>query len=79
MSPKKKVAPRKPGRPTKKTPARIKDAIKYVKIGLSERTASDMIGVDFSTWVRWKRKDKSFATSIKRARSTAIYKVTTNN
>lgn len=76
-TPVKKKPRTRTGRPTKKTPVRIRDAIKYVKIGLSERTASDMIGVDFKTWLSWKKKDKTFSTSIKKAKSGAIVKATT--
>jgi len=67
----------KGGRPTKKTPQTITDAIKYLKIGLSEATACDLIGIDISTWTRWKQKDLGFAQDIKRAKSDAIVKATT--
>ena len=72
-----KRKPKKRGRPTKRTPKKILDAVKYLEIGLSERTASDMIGIDFSTWIRWKKADPIFATTLLKAKTGAIVKATT--
>jgi hypothetical protein len=74
----KKAKPKKKiGRPTKLTVKTKKDIMGILRLGLSERTAQEFIGVNHSTFERWKNNNKTFATSIKRASASAKIKMTT--
>jgi len=65
------------GRPTKLTEKVLDDIVSILRLGLSERTAQEFVGVDHSTFERWKVRDNNFATTIKKAQSEARIKMTT--
>ena len=67
---------RKVGRPSKMTDKAIEDIVGILRMGLSERTAQEFIGVDHSTFERWKVRDSNFATTIKKAQAEARIKMT---
>ena len=67
---------RKVGRPSKMTDKAIEDIVGILRMGLSERTAQEFIGVDHSTFERWKVRDNNFATTIKKAQAEARIKMT---
>ena len=71
MAEKKKV-----GRPSKLTDKVWDDVVGILRIGLSERTAQEFVGVDHSTFERWKVRDDNFATTIKKAQAEARIKMT---
>ena len=67
----------KVGRPTKLTDKVLDDIVGILRLGLSERTAQEFVGVDHSTFERWKkREDNNFATTIKKAQAEARIKMT---
>jgi transposase len=68
---------RKVGRPTKLNDKVLDDIISILRLGLSERTAQEFVGVDHSTFERWKVRDDNFATTIKKAQAEARVKMTT--
>ena len=66
----------KVGRPTKLTDKVLDDIVGILRLGLSERTAQEFVGVDHSTFERWKkREDNNFATTIKKAQAEARIKM----
>ena len=67
---------RKVGRPSKMSDKAIEDIVGILRMGLSERTAQEFIGVDHSTFERWKVRDNNFATTIKKAQAEARIKMT---
>lgn len=73
----KRTSRKKMGRPTKFTKKVKENALKVLALGLSERIAADFIKVDFSTFIRWKKRHPSFATSVTHAKSLAKVRMTT--
>ena len=76
MGEKASTTKRKVGRPSKMTDKAIEDIVGILRMGLSERTAQEFIGVAHSTFERWKVRDNNFATTIKKAQAEARIKMT---
>lgn len=62
-----KAAPRKPGRPSKRTPAVEALILKALGVGLSYEVAADFAGVHRDTLLAWRRSDESFSAAVKEA------------
>lgn len=72
------------GRPMKLTQKLIKEAYEYLKLGNSERTTAQAIGISWQTWENWKNRGEqdreagkksifsTFLTTIKKAQAEAI-------
>lgn len=62
-----KAAPRRPGRPSKRTPEVEALIIKALGVGLSYEVAADFAGIHRDTLLAWRRDDETFSAAIKEA------------
>tara|TARA_R100000315_G_scaffold32424_1_gene13136 strand:- start:28 stop:537 length:510 start_codon:yes stop_codon:yes gene_type:complete len=62
-----KAAPRKAGRPSKRTPEVEALIAKALSLGLSFEVAADLAGIHRDTLLDWRRKDEDFSAAIKQS------------
>ena len=62
-----KAAPKRPGRPSKRTPEVEALIIKALGVGLSYEVAADFAGIHRDTLLAWRRSDETFSAAIKEA------------
>src|SRR5882724_6074296 len=57
------------GRPTKLTPELVEELLRYIRMGVTIKTACDAAGINDATYRRWVVGSKDFCTEATRARS----------
>jgi hypothetical protein len=57
------------GRPTKLTPELVEELLRYLRMGVSIKSACDAAGINDATYRRWVVGSKDFCTQATRARS----------
>lgn len=62
-----KAAPRRTGRPSKRTPDVEALILKALGVGLSYEVAADFAGIHRDTLLSWRRTDESFSAAVKEA------------
>lgn len=62
-----KAAPRRAGRPSKRTPEVEALILKALGVGLSYEVAADFAGIHRDTLLSWRRADEGFSAAIKEA------------
>jgi hypothetical protein len=60
---------KKPGRPTKLTPELVDELLRYIRMGVSIKSACDAAGINEATYRRWVVGSKEFCAEATRARS----------
>lgn len=62
-----KAAPRRTGRPSKRTPDVEALILKALGVGLSYEVAADFAGIHRDTLLSWRRTDETFSAAVKEA------------